>query len=501
MNNRGITQKLLTIFLPRLGEIFFLAIFAAIIGMGPRTMNQDGDLGRHLTLGRYILESRSIPVEDVFSFTKSGDPLTPHEWLADVFFALADRAAGLNGVVWFSAIVLAGSCLLVYHYSYRLSNLRLVSLLIGLMGAAAASVHWLTRPHIFTILFAAFWVGELEKMRLGLRRSWWIFPVSMLFWVNIHGAFIAGLLIWVCFYVGEVFEKGLSWHDNRNLLFAGLSSFLVSLINPDGVGIWRTGFGFLGNRYLVSHTAEYLPPDFQNTAFWPFLLLVFVSILILAYKPRKICAAHSLLIAGWTVMALYSARNIPLYVVAVVPFLCVEFAAILAGWGDHPLVSKLMNLESKVTSAEKLIKGGFWGVALTVLALLMLMSGAVLDAGKEGNQFQADIFPVDAANWMGGNNVTGNGFNHFPWGGYLLYRFWPERLVFIDGQTDFYGEYLTREYEEVISVGSGWEEILEKYDVDWALIPTGSSLAVALSNESDWSLVYNDPTAELFIKD
>ena len=500
MNEKGILQKIIEVILPRLGEMFFLAIFVAIIGMGPRLMNQDGDLGRHLTLGRYIVETRTIPVADIFSFTKTGDPLTPHEWLADVFFALADGLAGLNGVVWLTALVLAAASLLVYHYSSGLSNLRLLSLLIGLLGAAAASVHWLTRPHIFTILFAAFWVGELEKMRLGLRKSWWIFPLSMLFWVNIHGAFIAGILIWGCFYVGEVVEKGFKWPEHRHFLFAGMSSFLVSFINPDGIGIWRTGFGFLGNRYLVSHTAEYLPPDFQNAAFWPFLLLIFISILVLSYKRRSMNTAHSLLIAGWTVMALYSARNIPLYVVAVVPFLCAELAAVFVDWKDHPILSYILNIEYKISSAEKMIKGGFLGVLLVLITLVLFLNGSVLDMGKEGNQFQSDIFPVDAANWIDNESLEGNGFNHFPWGGYLLYRFWPERLVFIDGQTDFYGEALTREYEHVITVGNDWEEILEKYDVDWVLIPTGSKLSAALENNDLWSLDYDDPTAQLFVK-
>ena len=88
MKNKDFVQRVLEIFLPRLGEIFFIAIFAAVIGLGPRMMNVDGDLGRHITLGSYIIDSRDIPTEDIFSFTKAGDPLTPHEWLSDLIFAL-----------------------------------------------------------------------------------------------------------------------------------------------------------------------------------------------------------------------------------------------------------------------------------------------------------------------------------------------------------------------------------------------------------------------------
>ena len=51
--------------------IGFIAVFLAIIGLGPRLMNVDGDLGRHLTLGNHILDSGTIPKNDIFSFSKT----------------------------------------------------------------------------------------------------------------------------------------------------------------------------------------------------------------------------------------------------------------------------------------------------------------------------------------------------------------------------------------------------------------------------------------------
>ena len=80
-------------------------------------------------------------------------------------------------------------------------------------------------------------------------------------------------------------------------------------------------------------------------------------------------------------------------------------------------------------------------------------------------------------------------------GGYLLYRQWPDILVFIDGQTDFYGETLTREYEQVITLSEGWEQILEKYQVDWMLIPEEAILAKALIEHTGWETLYEDETA------
>jgi len=80
--------------LPRQEDMFFVTIFTAVVLLGSRLMNMDGDLGRHLTIGRYILDQHAIPTHDIFSHTMYGEYLTPHEWLAQVLFAYSYRLAG-----------------------------------------------------------------------------------------------------------------------------------------------------------------------------------------------------------------------------------------------------------------------------------------------------------------------------------------------------------------------------------------------------------------------
>ena len=499
MNNDKKPPGIADVLIPRIGEILFIAIFIALIGLGPKLMNVDGDLGRHITLGDYIISSRSIPTRDVFSHTKLGDPLTPHEWLADVIFALAHRAAGLDGIVWITALLIGTVFWLVYKQSLNLSSMALLALAGTILAAAASSLHWLSRPHIFTILFTVIWTTELEKLRIGIRKNWMIFPLIMLIWVNTHGAFIAGILIWACYFTGLILDQKFSWRGIKPYLWIGLSSLLVSLINPDGFGIWKTGFGFLGNRYLVSHTAEYLPPDFHQISTWPFLLLIVLSIGILAISNKKLNASHVLLVSGWTAMALYSARNIPLYAVIVVPILVTAGADYLQGNKLTGASEKFIALQSRLMDIEKSLKSGLWSGVVVVTVGLLLMRGSTLDFQNEGNKFFDDVFPVQAVDWIEEKQLEGEGFNYFPWGGYLLYRIWPEKLVFIDGQTDFYGEELTRKYEKVITVSLGWEDVLKEYQVSWVLMPTQSELIQHLLELGDWDKVYQDPFSTIML--
>jgi hypothetical protein len=93
------------------------------------------------------------------------------------------------------------------------------------------------------------------------------------------------------------------------------------------------------------------------------------------------------------------------------------------------------------------------------------------------------------------NPQNGNMFNEFNWGGYILYRLWPQELVFLDSQTDFYGETLVREYEQTILAKYGWEDILSRYNVTWAIIPPNSPLSQALQTDEHWQVLYHDNTA------
>jgi hypothetical protein len=85
--------------------------------------------------------------------------------------------------------------------------------------------------------------------------------------------------------------------------------------------------------------------------------------------------------------------------------------------------------------------------------------------------------------------------NDFNWGGYLLYRLYPQSLVFLDSQTDFYGEPFIREYDSLIGAQKGWQNILNKYNIHWAILSTHSPIGLHLQKELHWTILYQDSTA------
>lgn len=99
----------------------------------------------------------------------------------------------------------------------------------------------------------------------------------MLVWANTHGAFITGFVVLGAYFAEWVWD---SWQhradkaDGRSLAIIGLTSFAATFINPAGYSLWTTSLGYVGNRYLVDHTLEYMSPNFHLAATWPFLLML-----------------------------------------------------------------------------------------------------------------------------------------------------------------------------------------------------------------------------------
>jgi hypothetical protein len=492
--------------LPRLQDILFFGIFSGAVLLAPRMLNIDGDLLRHLTMGRYVLQHGLPPTNDIFSHTVYGTPFAPHEWLAGALFYLVYSLFGVNGLVILAAAVLAATFTILYAHGVAQTGLRLPLFFLTACGAIVSSLHWIIRPHLFSMLFLAIWLLMTERLAhravensdtpigQALRAGdggLWLFPAVMLLWVNTHGEFIIGFLVLGAYLAGWGWDyyrqrSAALLQQGKLLGLAGGLSFLASLINPTGLRIWTTVIWYVNNKYLTSHTNEYNPPNFLQPQFIILLVFLAFSVFLLAVKKERLSTSQAFLLAGFTGMSLISARNLHLYGVAA-PF---ALAATLTGSLAVPLVKRLETLFSRV---ESQLKGSLWPVAITLIFSLTLAASPL---GKY-NRFDPAFFPVEAVEWLKANPQTGNVFNAFDWGGYLLFNLWPETRVFIDGQTDVYGEKVTRQYEQVITLNGDWKKILADYQIQWVIVPAGWRLDGALKT-AGWQEIHRDGTAVIY---
>jgi len=335
----------------------------------------------------------------------------------------------------------------------------------------------------------------MEKVRTGQSRAWWLFPVLMLFWVNIHGMFLLGILIWLAYLIGNVFDQSIRgwWQskESRFIFIGGLASIPVTFLSPSGPGIWKSIFELGSNAYITSRIPEYQSANFHLPGTWPFILMLGLLIIGLGLNAKKLSMNSILLLAGFSMLALYSSRMIPIFAIVAAPIASEAFSNWLLS--DKPQ-SRFSKMEAFIQNMETQSGGAIWVFITAIIVTGLFASGATIDSTHEGNVFDAQVFPVEAVHWLKGHPQNGHMLNDFNWGGYILLETWPEYQIFMDGHTHIYGEALTREYEQVITTSQGWESVLEKYQIKWVILPSSSLLAHTLESQ-EWEILYDDETA------
>jgi hypothetical protein len=104
-------------------------------------------------------------------------------------------------------------------------------------------------------------------------------------------------------------------------------------------------------------------------------------------------------------------------------------------------------------------------------------------------------YPVKAAEFLQQRGwEKGRLFNSYTWGGYLL---WKGVRVFIDGRADVYTP-LIDDFARAYYAKPGWENVLDRFEIQTVLIEPGSPLAGQLERRSGWEKAYADGVAVIF---
>ncbi len=319
--------------MPSVADLIFVALLSVLV-FTPLSVRLLGDagIGWHIRTGQQILATHAIPHTDSFSSTMSGKPWFAWEWLYDVLVGRLEATLGLNGVVWFTAVVVAA----VFAWTFRLLMSRgtnvLVAMALVLLAVSASTIHFLARPHVLSWLFALAWFWILDSSerdsfggnREGRRRLW-LLPLLMLVWVNVHGGFLIGFALLGIFWLAavwnwsrakegrleELLEKITAGKRAKELVWIGLVAAAASLVNPYGWKLHAHILSYLSNRFLMDHIDEFQSPNFHGIAQRCFLVLLLITLATVAIRGRELRISTGLTILFAVYTGLYASRNIP----------------------------------------------------------------------------------------------------------------------------------------------------------------------------------------------
>lgn len=485
-------------------------MLTAILAFGPLSAGLlgDADTGWHIRTGEIVLATRSVPRTDLFSYTKAGQPWFAWEWLYDAAVAAIHHFAGLNGVVLFSAAIIALTFSLLFRFVLQRSGSFVVAMALAVLSVSAARVHMLARPHLLTWLFTLLWVEALYRFEEGRRAALLWLPPLMLVWVNVHGGFILGLAL-----LG-IFACGCAWRWLRTrsreelrqlaqLAAAFCACVAVSFVTPYGYKLHVHIYDFLSKASLLDSINEYMSPNFHTAVERQYEWFLLLCICALAWARERVSATDLLILLFSIHSGLYAVRNVPVAVLLMSLVLGRLWAAAMLHrelQGDAYPFASLVEIVKGISQDMAAMEKRFRGHLLAAMAVIAAWIVAMHGGRAMSAQFNAKTFPVKAAEYIAAQNIHDHLFNTDRWSGYLIYRLYPQTRLFVDDRFDFYGPKFMQQYVNSYEAKPEWSQVLDQYTVRWVLIPPDSPLAAVLKESKQWQLQYHDDTAVLFVR-
>ncbi len=494
-----------------------LAVFAAL------TPIRNYDFWYHLATGEWILAHHAIPSGDIFSFTTSNMAWVDHEWLFQLLLHVGHQLVGAHGLVLIKVgVVLLIGLLLAIHlrregHGPSGTVFLLVPTLLG------ASFRFDVRPELATLALLPL-VLHLVMVARKRDSAWplYVVPAIVVLWANLHAgvimapAILAVGLVSTCLvrlappsWLAKPVRSGASKRFVRRLAWLTAAVTLAIGLNPFGFRIYTVPFKL--SALLASlpwPNLEWVPPEVSVfPVFW--LTLPIAAIILIAGMRRidPIGAPAAILAA---LLAAAHLRNIGLF------FILLPFG--LAG-PAREVVDRLQRLRlfAVVTGRGRVRPGFISGGVVLVAAFPLLIF--LPPRPTFGTGMASTNEPKAAVDFLELEDLGARMYNDVRFGGYLIWRRFPERHVFIDGRNEIYPA-LMHEIAASMNGSQAWNELLDRHDIDSAFLrypPTLQKVVYAAEGDrepvedlrafsaayfpkGEWALVYWDDDAMIYLR-
>jgi len=479
--------------------VFFF--YFSIVVMFPRSLLGDADTLWHIRTGQWILDHAQVPTVDFYSYTAVGTRWISTEWLSEILFALSFKIGGWHGVVILSALACAAIVAIICFYLVR--NLRF-SVAIGwtALTALAISPHFLARPHLFAYIVESIWVIKLLESydRGDFRSSIPSFCLLMVLWANLHPSFTFGLAL---FYIVVGYSCCAKFFQREYLrckdeFFAVIAVSVCALLTPYGIFSALLTLEVMNAKVGIQYVAEWLPPNYQQNRIFLFLIVGFlmaVTSLGVRLRGPRLIAYGMVLILG-----LSYARGLAIFYLLTPIIFARPVSDCGPGLGAQPKCVQCSQPTVAVTSLDPVL---LFLQKRSIMIPVICLVGAILVTAvfwrPMGLGPPDSVAPKAAVDFVEKAGITGNVFNSYNFGGYLIFRGIP---TFVDGRQPPYADKFLQEYYDTIKLRDSVRafQLLDRYKVEWVLLLPEEPLAKSLAERNQWNNVYSDKDAVVFVR-
>jgi len=507
------------IFVPSLSDLFFVAIMCWLFlgAAGWSALLGDADVGWHIRAGEYIVSHRAVPYHDLYSFSKPGAPWFAWEWLSDVLDAALFRMAGLKGIVLMAGVVIALFATTLIRRVTRLGVNLFAALLVALLGVGGASIHFLARPHVFTLLLLSVSMWMLERDRDGSapkNRIFWLIPL-VLVWTNLHGGFLVVVAILGLTAVGSLIEavldvsekdvstnapageakpsprallRQVNWSNPVRYGILTAACAAVSLVNPYGWGLHQHIVAYLRSDWIRNVIQEFQSPSFRTENMLQFEALLFAGLIAAGALLRRRRVVEGLWILLCSYLALSSARHVPVFIAVTLPLIACEVASWWQAFTGTATKNSLLGILNQMASdsVAGFRRTSVWP-ALFVLALVV--TGKPI---KWPTDFPKEMFPIDMIHAHEMEIVHSRVLTTDQWADYLIFLHPDQQRVFVDGRSDFYGPEVGNQYIHLLNANWDWYQVMQQYQFNLVLLPVEQPIVQILKRSPDWRVIQDD---------
>ena len=484
-------------------EFIFSALVYLAVFLFALYPYRDYDWGWHFRYGEYLLATGHILKNDIFSWTMAGYPWINHSWLYDPIQYLLFKNFSFLGLSLAGALV----TLLAFYIGtapYKISYWQKGILAIFFTVLTSGVVWQGLRSQVFAFLPLSIFMWLILKVcsiqntqyRIPNTKYYLALPILFLIWVNLHGSFIFGLLIFGAFlayyYLENFFKKPFSFKlwIPKPLIWLTLSfliSVAITFINPYGYKVYLEALRHFNNP-LLPYISEWIPVQFPSSFYNIFI--IYSLLLATGFARRKKLADIPLIIAALVTfyLAFGARRYNATYAVATLPLTAIILTDFKFKLENYRATAFIFIIAVAVSLEIAFFR------RIPQYQIFAQSIGTYCSFGSNCSE--------GLTKYLKENSPEGRGFNFYDWGGYLIGRGVSAKL-FIDGRMHLWqkGEYkVFWEYQQMY-YEEDWERF-SQYQFDWVIAQPNSKVAAKIKTGElgQWEIKYEDERAVYFVK-